>query len=295
MTALISVNDIVIQRDAFQLGPASIEIEPGYIVAVVGANGSGKSTLFHALMNLVAPQSGTVRMFGQHYDAADVGIRQRIGYVPERLVGTERLSARELGAYSARWYPGWDERWYRRLLEAMEIDPGQPIGKLSKGSQRRVMSAQALSTGGELLLADEPMDAIDPFFTEYLIECYTEFMDPGDRSIVFSTHSLDEVRRAADYILLISRGQVVGYFEKDALMESWHVLWVDAPLIPGTPGVVSMSEGRMRRVLTRDADATRTSVAAQGRTIVRSAAPELGEILGALLERAPAAREAVMR
>jgi ABC-2 type transport system ATP-binding protein len=295
MTPLISLTDLTVRRDAFHLGPFSLEIEPGYIVAVVGPNGSGKSTLFHALMNLVRPQSGIVRMFGKDYPEADVEIRRRIGYVPERLVGMDRLSARELGEFSAHWYPGWDGRWYRRLLEAMEIDPGQPVGKLSKGSQRRVSSALALSTGGDLLLADEPMDAIDPFFSEYLIECYTEFMSMGDRSIVFSTHSLDEVRRAADYILLMSKGEMVGYFEKDTLLESWQVFWIDGPLIPGTPGVVSMSDGRLRRVLTQDADATRVSAHAQGRTIVRTAAPELGEILGALLDRAPAGRDAVMR
>lgn len=294
-TPLISLSNVVAMRDAFRFGPVSLEIEPGYIVAVVGPNGSGKSTLFHALMNLVQPDEGEVRLFGESYASSEVTIRRRIGFVPEQSAGVERMSGMDMGAFAAHWYPRWDMKLFHRLLAAMGIDPTQRFGKLSKGSRRRLSSAVALATGGDLLLADEPMDAIDPFFSEYLLDCYTDFMMDGERGIVFSTHALDDVRRIADYVLLINEGQVVGYFEKDALLEQWQVLWVDDAPIPGSPGVVSVAGGPLQRVLTKDAVATLASLQAQGRQVVRSASPELGEILGALLREGSGTRVSSMR
>lgn len=282
-TPIISFSNVVTARDAFRLGPVTLEIEPGYVVAVVGPNGSGKSTLFHTLMNLVRPDEGEVRLFGETYASAGIPIRQRIGYVPEQSAGVERMDAMELGAFAAHWYPRWDMKLFHRLVASMEIDPTQRFDTLSKGSRRRLSSALALATGGDLLLADEPMDAIDPFFSEYLLDRYTDFMMEGNRGILFSTHALDDVRRIADYVLLINDGQVVGFYEKDVLLEQWQVLWLDAAPIPGTPGVVSIADGPLQRVLTKDAAATIASLQVQGRQVVRRSSPELGEILGALL------------
>lgn len=288
---LIAMNDVVVSRDAFRLGPVTIEVEPGYIVGVVGPNGSGKSTLFSSMMNLVQPDRGEIRLFGSAYPQDDVAIRQRIGFVPERSVGMERITGAAMGDYAARWYPRWDMKRYHWLLAAMEIDPTVPFGKLSKGLKRRLTSAVALACGGDLLLADEPMDAIDPFFSETLLECYTDFMAEGERGIVFSSHALEDIRRVADYVLLINEGQVLGLYEKDALLEQWQILWVDAPPLPGTPGVVSVGNGPLQRVMTKDAEATLAALRVQGRDVVRTSAPELGDVLGELLRkrgRAPA-------
>jgi ABC-2 type transport system ATP-binding protein len=282
-SAIISLEDVEVRRDAFRFGPASLKVEPGYVVAVVGPNGSGKSTLFHTLTNLVQPSTGKVRIFGQTYAENEMNIRRRIGFVPERTIGMEKLTGLSIGAFAARWFPGWEDERFRHLLTAMEIDPAQQCAALSKGVRRRLASAVALSTGGDLLLADEPMDAVDPFFSERMLEWYTEYMMEGDRAIVFSTHSFDDVRRIADYILLINNGQVLGMYEKDALAERWQVFWVDAPPIPRTCGVVTVVDGPVQRLLTQDAEATRASLRAQGRQVVRTSAPELGEVLSALL------------
>ncbi|HLU37536.1 MAG TPA: ABC transporter ATP-binding protein [Thermomicrobiales bacterium] len=281
---IIQMTDMVARRDGFRFGPVTLEVEPGYVVAIVGPNGSGKSTLFHTLTDLVRPESGELRLFGATYDVDELAIRRRIGFVPERSVGMDRMTGRSLGEFAAHWYPGWEAAHYRDLLKAMEIDPDARFETLSKGLQRRLASAIALATGAELLLADEPMDAVDPFFSEHILDLYSEFMAEGDRAIVFSTHALDDVRRIADYVLLVNNGAVVGMFEKDALLEQWQVLWLDAAPIPGTPGVVRIGHGAMTRVLTRDVEATRSSLAVQGRSVVRAATPELNEILGELLQ-----------
>lgn len=283
-TPLVSLTDVVVHRGDFQFGPATFRLDPGYVLGVVGPNGSGKSTLFSTMMNLVHPDMGEVRLFGRTYAEDPDAIRERVAFVPETSIGLDRLSAGEIAAYAARWYPRWDATRFADLMRDMEVDPAQRFATSSKGMRRRLSSAIALATGADLLLADEPMDAIDPFLSEYLLDRYTDFMGEGERGIIFSTHALDDVRRIADGVLLVNEGHLVGMYDKDDLLSSWGAVWLDDAPRPGTPGVVTVAEGPIWRILTNDTAATIASVRAEGRTVIRTAAPDLAEVLGALLE-----------
>jgi ABC-2 type transport system ATP-binding protein len=84
MEPILAVKEITKVLDKkFRLGPLNLEIEPGYVVAVVGPNGSGKSTFFRMLMGMVQPDEGMIELFGQAYPKDEVSIKQKIGYVPE--------------------------------------------------------------------------------------------------------------------------------------------------------------------------------------------------------------------
>ncbi|WP_187274395.1 ATP-binding cassette domain-containing protein [Paenibacillus sp. N3.4] len=79
----ISIRGVTKSLDTLQLGPMDLEIEPGYIIAVVGPNGSGKSSLFRLLMNLNKPDRGDIHLHGKSYAVDEVAIKQAMGYVPE--------------------------------------------------------------------------------------------------------------------------------------------------------------------------------------------------------------------
>lgn len=80
--SVISLNGVTKSYGNFALGPVDMEIEPGYVVAVVGPNGSGKSTLFRMLMSLSHPEAGEIRIFGDRYPEDEVEIKRKIGYAP---------------------------------------------------------------------------------------------------------------------------------------------------------------------------------------------------------------------
>jgi ABC-2 type transport system ATP-binding protein len=263
-----------------------LRVEPGYVVAVVGPNGGGKSTLIRMLMNLVQPDSGELRLFGGAYPDDEVAIKQRVGYVPERSSGHDEMSAKSLGEFVSRFYPRWDGRLYEDLLKRARIEPDKRFGELSQGVQRRLSFALALATGSKLLLLDEPTAGVDPFARREMLEDISRFMQEGDRTVVFATHVIEEVRRIADYVVFLVDGSLLGLHEKDALLEQWKTLWVDREPEGDIPGVVEVIEGGSpARIVSDSPRETTEALCAENIRIVRSGTLDLQEILSHLMRQ----------
>ncbi len=286
-TPVISLRGVRKSYGSFELGPVDLEIEPGYVVAVVGPNGGGKSTLFGMLMNLVQPDSGEVRLFSGAYPHDEVAIKQRVGYVPERSSGHDEMSANSLGEFVSHFYPRWDHSLYEDLLRRTRIQPDKRFGKLSRGVQRRLAFALALASGSDLLLLDEPGAGVDPFARREMLEDISRFMqEDGDgRTVVFATHVMEEVRRIADYVVFLVDGEFLGLHEKDALLDGWKTLWVDREPEGDLPGVVEIEGGSPTRLVSDSPEETAEALLAENIRIVRSGALDLEEILSHLMRR----------
>src|SRR5215203_6271726 len=190
---VISLRNLRKSYGTFELGPIDLDVQPGYVVAIVGPNGGGKSTLMGMLMNLIQPTSGEITLFGGAYPEDEVTVKRRIGYAPERPSGYDGLSPRDLGEFVSRFYPGWDQRLYEDLLADAAIEPEKSFGEFSTGTQRRLTFALALATGSELLLLDEPTAGVDPFARTEILEDISRFVHHSDgRTVVFATHVMEE-------------------------------------------------------------------------------------------------------
>lgn len=284
--AAISLKGVSKSYGGFELGPLNLEVEPGYVVAVVGPNGSGKSTLFRMLMGLAQPDAGEIRLFGDGYPQSETEIKRRVGYVPEVSLGHDDLSARELGAFVSRWYPTWDATLYYNLLQRFEIDAKQQFGTLSKGTQRRLTFALAVARRSDLLLLDEPTDGVDPFGRRTIFEEISRHVESGEHTVVFATHVMEEVRRAADYVAFLHRGRFLGLHEKDDLLEKWKTLWIDHIPEGPLPGVVAVERGTPPRLVTRSSERTLSALKKSGVGVVRQGALDLEQILGHLMHDA---------
>lgn len=289
---VISLKDIRKSYGDFELGPVNLEVEPGYIVAVVGPNGSGKSTLFRMLMNLARPDEGSLALFDSAYPAEEVEIKQKIGYVPERSVGHDEMSAKDLGEFVSHWYPTWEQKTYDELLSRSEIEENKKFGKLSKGMQRRLTFALAAATGSELLLLDEPTDGVDPFARREMLEDISAFMEGGDKTVVLATHVMEEVRRLADFVAFLVDGEFLGLYEKDDLLEQWRTFWTDAEPEKNLPGIVEIESGNPARIVSDSPEETEAALAKENIRIVRSGTLDLEEILSHLMRRRKEARSA---
>lgn len=286
---VISLKGVRKSSGDFELGPVDLAVEPGHVVAVVGPNGSGKSTLFGVLMNLIRPDSGEVALFGGRYPEDEVEIKRRVGYVPEHPTGRDEMSALALGEFVSRWYPRWDRRLYGELLGRPGIDPHKRFGELSGGLRRRLSFALALAASPELLLLDEPTAGVDPFARQEMFDDISRFVHDdahgGARTVVFSTHVVEEAKRIANCVVLLAGGEFLGLHEKYALLEGWEMLWVDEEPEGAMPGVVAVEGGRPARIVSDRPRETSEALRARNIGIVRSQSLDLEGILTHLVRR----------
>lgn len=254
-TPIIEMNHVYKTRRDRQIGPIHLTIEPGYVVALVGHNGSGKSTLIHLLAQLVHPDAGEIRWFGQAYpEGMPADTRQWIGYVPEHPAREEdRLTAEAAAAFRAVWYPGWDETRFQRLMSRFQVPPHTKLSRMSKGERRKFELAAALAPHPRLLLLDEPSSGLDPFAWKVMLEELRGCMENGKTTVMIATHILDEVKRLADYVVLMHEGRMLGKLEKDHLLENSKEMWFEGTPEEASelPGVIETeSEGRLQRIVT---------------------------------------------
>lgn len=226
----IELRNVSKKRHKRTVGPLNLSLPQGYITALVGQNGSGKSTLLHMLLQLSFPEKGEIRWFEQpHTGGLPLALRQGMAYVPETSQPEENYwTAEEAADFRRQWYPSWDQKYFEELVRKFEIPQDARLGKMSKGERRKFEIAAALAARPRLLLLDEPSSGLDPFAWKIMIETLRKFMDDTDATVLICTHIVEEVRRLADYIVLMHQGQLLGMAEKDSLFGLWNEVWVNA-------------------------------------------------------------------
>ncbi|MBI4309129.1 MAG: ABC transporter ATP-binding protein [Candidatus Omnitrophica bacterium] len=181
-------------EDRPALNGVNLSVPVGASLALVGANGAGKSTLFKVISGLLPAQAGTVRIFGHHLGAC----HQQVVYLPQRseIDWHFPMSVLELVLTGRYVYLGWFTRPQKKdsdiALESMAqlgiADLGlKQIGKLSGGQQQRVLIARALAQNADLLLLDEPLNAVDAR-TRDTVERVLEGIKAAGKTVLVATH-----------------------------------------------------------------------------------------------------------
>lgn len=191
------------------LASVSLSIRRGAVYGLVGANGAGKTTLIKHILGLLRAESGSVRVFGLDPVADPVGVLSRIGYLSEEhdLPGWMRVD--ELMRYSRAFYPAWDDAYAEELRQAFALDPTATIRILSKGQKARLGLLVALAYRPELLVLDEPSTGLDPVVRRDILDAIMRTIADEGRTVLFSSHLLDEVERVADHVTMINEGRIV--------------------------------------------------------------------------------------
>ena len=193
---VVAVNDI------------SYDFQPG-ISGILGPNGAGKSTLLHLMAGFLQPSSGQVLVFDDP-PWAHPDLFKRLGLVPESEAVYPFLTARQFATISARLHCLPDpEAAARMALQRVELEDAQdrPMRGYSKGMRQRAKIAASLVHDPEVLLLDEPFNGTDPRLRLHLMELLRRLAAEG-RTIIFSSHILEEVERLADEVLVILDGRL---------------------------------------------------------------------------------------
>jgi ABC-2 type transport system ATP-binding protein len=208
----------------FTLCDVSFRLPPGYITGLVGPNGAGKTTLVKLVLDLVRPEAGSIRVFGQDHRTNGAALRSRIGFVHDRPTCYDHLPVEGLRTIVASFYPSWDEGTFQRLLREFELPPRRKVSALSRGMRVKLALALALSHRAELLVLDEPTTGLDPVFRRELLERLSGLISDGRTAVLFSTQILGDLERIADFVVYLRRGEVLYEGVKDDLVDRWAVV-----------------------------------------------------------------------
>ena len=196
-------------RRKVALDDVSLEIMPGCVYGVVGENGAGKTTLLKHFLGLYKPQSGTVRVFGLSPVESPVEVLSRVGYLSEDRSLPEWMSIAELINYTAAFYPSWDSQFASELQDRFELSRTQKAKTLSRGQRARLGLLLALAYRPALLVLDEPSSGLDAIVRKDILTAIIRTVADEGRTVVFSSHLLDEVQRVSDKFSILHNGKLL--------------------------------------------------------------------------------------
>ena len=188
----------------------SFKIEPGSMFGLLGPNGSGKTSSIRMMIGITVPDSGSVRLFGQPFNRKNL---PRVGYLPEerglykkmkvidQLSFLGQLHGLDATTATKRAY-AWCEKL--EIIEAVQ----KKTEELSKGMQQKIQFISALLHEPELIIMDEPFSGLDPVNATLLQDTLVDLRQQG-RTVLFSTHRMDQVEKLCDTICLIHNGHLV--------------------------------------------------------------------------------------
>ena len=204
--------DNVQKRFGTQLALNGVELRigKGEVVGLLGPNGAGKSTLMRLVTGYLPPSEGRVEVCGFDVAEAPLETKKRVGYLPEHNPLHEEMYVQEYLLFVAGLHKVSDRKArVAEVIREVGLTPEQhkTIGQLSKGYRQRVGLAQALLHDPEVLILDEPTSGLDP---NQLVDIRALIRSLGkDRTVVLSTHIMQEVEAMCDRVVLIRLGEIV--------------------------------------------------------------------------------------
>ena len=190
------------------LNGISFEVPSGQIAGFLGPNGAGKSTMMKILTAFLPPTSGSVSFSGHRVSEDPIAVKRVVGYLPEHNPLYLEMYVREFLAFMAKIH-GKDKRRIEEVIEqtGLASEAHKKIGALSKGYRQRVGLAHALLHEPQVLILDEPTTGLDP---NQIVEIRSLIRSIGtDRTVLFSTHIMQEVEQLCDRVILLNKGTIV--------------------------------------------------------------------------------------
>ena len=221
--ALVEVRELRCSRGAFTLEIPSWSLPPGQVLGLVGPNGAGKTTLLRLLSGELRPEAGKVRVLGLDPVARLAEVRRQVGAMSDEQA-VFRVSIGRLLRLLSGYHPTWDDALVEELLARFDLDPGRRTWQLSKGEGTRLRILLALAHRPRLVLLDEPGAGLDLGARRALLRTVLEVVGEGDRSVVISSHQLEDVARISDALLVLRGGAVVQQGPTDVLLGEDHSL-----------------------------------------------------------------------
>lgn len=239
------------------LAGVTLSVAEGEIVGLVGPNGAGKTTLIKLIMGLLHPTAGTIAIFGKYRNDMVPADWRLVGYVADEPILYDYMSIGKLVSFNQAFYPQWNHERCQDLLRRFHLPRGETIKNLSRGMKTQLALILALCQEPQLLVLDEPLDGLDPLRRlEFLNLVLEDFSGRPGRSILMSSHYLEELERIADRIAFLHEGELARIVPIDQLKAEEKTIRVvfqkePSPALLSMPGIKEIrQEGKTAYLIT---------------------------------------------
>jgi ABC-2 type transport system ATP-binding protein len=270
--------------DTRALADLDLVIEPGTVFGFLGPNGAGKTTMIRLLLDLIRPTAGKARVLGFDAQQESLEVRRRCGYLPGELKLPAKRSAGQLLSHLAGLRG--DVSWHSvvDIADRLGLDLNRRSDELSKGNRQKVGLVAAFMAEPSLVILDEPTSGLDPLRQQDVRDLIRETVSTG-RTVLLSSHDLDQVEHVADRVAIIREGTLVAHEDVSKLRgratrEVTVLFEGEPPSLDGLPGVeiVERGEGSVRMRVTGEMDRLVKALAEARIVSLSSSKPELDEI-----------------
>jgi len=220
MTAIVEVSKLTKTFGKFTaLSDVDLELNTGEIYGFIGPNGAGKTTTIRVLLGILKASSGTARIFGKDAWSDAVEIHHRVAFVPGDVNLWPNLTGGEVIDFFTRLRGAGNENRKAELIDRFNLDPTKKCRTYSKGNRQKVALISAFSSDAEFYIFDEPTSGLDPLM-ERVFQEYVEEEKAAGKSVLLSSHILQEVERLCDKVSIIRDGSII---ESGTMQELRHL------------------------------------------------------------------------
>jgi ABC-2 type transport system ATP-binding protein len=206
------------------LSGLDICVPRGCVYALLGRNGAGKSTLIQLLMGMLEPTAGTISVLGLDPVRNDVALKQKLGYIPERMPMYGWMTVGELIRFVAGIYSGWSADDESELVTKFRLRRDQKVRDLSRGNLALLCLVIAIAHRPELVLLDECTSGMDAITRQEFERSVIDTLSVSGRTVLFAGHQIDEMERICDWAGIVRDGKMLLQMPLDELKRTVKIL-----------------------------------------------------------------------
>ena len=224
MKHAIEIENLTKEYSGFKLDNISFAIPKGTIVGLIGENGAGKTTLIKTILNIIKKDRGNIRIFDKDLAKEEVLIKEDVGVVLDDIFLPNILNANGINTTMKSVFKNWDSELFYQYLKWFNIPVNKQIKELSKGMNKKLEIATALSHKPKLLILDEPTSGLDPVVRNEVLDIFLDYIQDEDNTILLSTHITSDLEHIADEIIFINQGKLLMEESRDNIFDNYGIL-----------------------------------------------------------------------
>ena len=205
----------------FSLKNMNIKLEKGCIMGLIGENGAGKTTLIKSIMNMYYTENGDIKVYGYDHVNDEVVVKNLIGYVAAEDYFVNNYTLKVMANNFSVLFDNWNWDLFNEYVEKWKLPLNKHFDTFSKGMKTKAMLVLALAHSPKILLLDEPTAGLDPLVKVEILELLRDFVSDDERAVLFSTHITPDLDKTADYVTLISEGEVLESDSMDSISDKY--------------------------------------------------------------------------